>query len=348
MLLKNIAIVDENFELRQNMNVEIKKNSIAYIGKEMPQSYDGEVYNGEGKLALPGFFNTHCHVPMTLLRGYGEGLPLHSWLLERMLPFEALLTEEDVYWGSLLGIAEMIASGAVSFTDMYFHNNAVLRAVNESGIKANLSRGVVTQIGSSLRFEEEPSYAASHEMLELAAKTGDDKIKIDLAIHAEYTSDAAIVGDVANFAQENKMNIHLHLSETNKEHEECKKRRGMTPAAWFEKLGVFNVPVTAAHCVAIEGEDFEILKRNGATVAHNPSSNLKLGSGIAPVAKMLELGLKVGIGTDGAASNNNLNVLEEINLASMLIKGATQNPLAMNMQTTWQMACLNGAQSQAR
>ncbi len=349
MLFKDIAVIGEDFALSQNANVWVKEGRICYVGGETPPEAAGAtVYHGAGKLLAPGFYNIHGHLPMTLMRGFGEGLPLHRWLSERMFPFEEKLSREDCHWGALLGMAEMLASGAVSFTDMYFNEDVILQAAHHVGMKANLSQGVTPGLGSACRYTEEEAYEVTLALLKQAAGLGHGRVKIDASIHAEYTSDGPIVADVAAFAKERGLSIHLHLSETKKEHEECKVRRGMTPAQWFFKNGVFEVPVTAAHCVWIEGEDYEILKAGGATVAHNPSSNLKLSSGIAPIKAMLQNGLQVGIGTDGAASNNNLNLLEEIALASLLAKGASGDPLLLGPSEALRLACKNGALAQGR
>lgn len=347
MLFRNIAVTGEDYTVLDNTNILTEGDTIRYIGAEVPPGYTGAVYDGRGKVALPGFFNLHCHVPMTLLRGYGEGLPLHRWL-ERMFPFEALLTEEDKYWGALLGIAEMLASGTVSFSDMYVARDAILRAVDDSGIKANLSCGALPGKGTRVLFADDQSFAGTQLLRREAAALGHGRIIAELAIHAEYTSEAPIVRDIADFAAQTGMRIHLHLSETQREHEEAKAARGMTPAAWFDSLGVFRLPVTAAHCVWIEDGDFEILARAQATVAHNPSSNLKLGSGIAPVKEVLARGVRVGIGTDGAASNNNLNMLEEVALAGLLHKGVNRDPLCLGAAQLMELACKNGALAQGR
>lgn len=348
MLFRNITIADENFELQDNMNILVEDDTITYIGKEAPEGYKGEEYDGVNKLAIPGFYNNHCHIPMVMLRGYGEGLDLHRWLFEKIFPFEALLTAEDMYWGSLLGIAEQVASGAVSFRDMYMKVEGTIKAVDESGIKANLTNGFTSGIGSSAGIKDVGGMKDIEAIRAYTAKVEHNRIIADMAIHAEYTSDVALVKDVAAYAKENNMGMHIHLSETQKEQEECKSRRGATPAEYFEQYGVFKVPTTAAHCVWLDDCDFEILARNGVTVAHCPSSNLKLGSGIAPVQKMIEHGINVTIGTDGASSNNNLNMLEEISLASMLQKGINHNPLLLAPKEILQMASVNSAVSQGR
>lgn len=348
MLFKNITVIDENYEAQEHLNVVTEGKKITYIGKEMPENYNGEIYDGNNKVAMPGFFNIHCHVPMTLIRGYGEGLPLHRWLTERMFPFEALLTPEDMYWGSLLGMAEMIASGAVSFTDMYMEMDGISKAVEEAGMKANLSHGC-SAFSDDVHFTDINGYKGIHYLMDYVKNANHDRIMGDASLHAEYTSTETLVREIAEFAKENHLHMHTHISETQKEHNECKQRRGgLTPIQFFNKCGVFDVPATAAHCVWIEGEDFDIMAQKGVTACHCPSSNLKLGSGIAPVKKMLEKGIRVGIGTDGAASNNNLNSLEEVNLASILQKGANNDPLFLGPKQLLELACRNGALSQGR
>lgn len=348
MLFKDIMLIDEHYNALPNANILVENGRISAITQTPPPDYKGEVYDGHGKIAAPGFFNMHCHVPMTLLRGYGEGLPLHRWLTERMFPYEALLTADDIYWGSLLGIAEMLASGATSFSDMYYEMPAVARAVSESGIKANLCHGASSAgDNDDSHYTETPGLAGTKALMEIA-KGSDGRIIADVGIHAEYTSGPTLCREAADFAKENNMRIHLHLSETKKEHEEAKTRRGMTAAAWFESLGVFDVPVNAAHCVWVDSGDIEILAKHGATALHCSSSNLKLGSGIAPLAELRNAGVRVTIGTDGAASNNNLNVLEEVNLAVLVQKGTRQDPLFISMAEAFEMACRNGALAQGR
>ena len=346
MLFKNIAYADESYTLQTGGYIATQGNRITYIGSEAPAEYTGDVFDGQNHVALPGFFNAHCHVPMVLLRGFGEGLPLQRWLEERMFPFEDLLTADDMYWGSLLGIAEMLASGCVSFTDMYMEVESLCRAVQESGIKANLCHGATG--GADTHYADTWGGRATQSLMQYMKSAPNDRILADVGIHAEYTSDALICREAACFAEENGMRIHTHISETRKEHEECKQRRGMTVTQWFLQNGVLEVPASVAHCVWVEDEDMDILAAKGATVGHCPSSNLKLGSGIARVKTMVEKGVRVAIGTDGAASNNNLNVLEEVSLASLLQKGATMDPLFMGTAQTLEMACRNGALGQGR
>lgn len=349
MLFENIHVLQEDGTVLDNAYLLTQGERIAYIGQDRPdaQLSDGEeTYNGADKLVIPSFINTHCHVPMTLLRGYGEGLPLHEWLFDRVFPIEDKLTGEQVYYASLLGIAEMLASGVTSFTDMYFFCGDIARAVLESGIKCNLCKGVTGIDGTAP--QENKHVLQGVQLCEEYNGAANGRIMTDLCIHAEYTSDPALVAYVADYAKKIDTRMHIHLSETKREHEECKERWGKTPAQYFDGLGVFDVKTTAAHCVFLEGEDFDLLAQKGVTVAHCPSSNLKLGSGVADIARMQTAGINITIGTDGASSNNNLNMLEELHVASLLQKGVSNDPLAMPPQSVLDMATKNAALSQDR
>lgn len=358
-IFKDISLVDERFELREHMDLVIEGDRIAAIAPTGDAAGSGsaaqglrEVYDGRDKVAMPGFFNAHCHVPMTLIRGYGEGLSLHDWLFTRMFPFENLLTDDDCYWGALLGIAEMLAGGTVSFTDMYMHEPGIVRAVRESGIKANLAHGYSARRPDS-RFARSSAWEGTRFLMEAAKSDPSGRLVADASIHAEYTFGGEAAGatgrEIAEFCAANGLRLQIHLSETRDEHEAAKARRGATPTAYFDSLGLFAAaPTTAAHCVWVDEADMELLAARGVTVAHCPSSNLKLGSGIAPVQRMQEKGIRVAIGTDGAASNNNLDSLEEANLAALVQKGATGDPLYLGPKALAELACRNGALSQGR
>lgn len=347
MLIKNTCLVNESFQVERGKYILIENDRISYIGDKHPEGYFGETYNGENKVVLPGFFNNHCHVPMTLLRGYGEGLPLHRWLAEKMFPFEAKLTGEDIYWGSLLGIAEMIKSGVVSFTDMYFEIEMMAQAVSESGIKVNLSHGLSYNSKKPSIFELQ-GYKDTERLLDIASRDKTGRLKIDIGLHAEYTSRESLVREVAHYARERNLIVHTHLSETQGEHDNCKLKYGKTPAEYFAECGLFDQPTTAAHCVWVEDSDIEIIKSKGVIPVHCPSSNMKLGSGFAPIKQMIEAGIPVTIGTDGASSNNNLNMVEEIYLAAMINKGSTQDPEFMYPAQLLKLATINGARAQDR
>ncbi len=346
MLFAGISVLLPGGKTMENAYVATQEDRIAWIGAARPSEDYGEVYPGKNRLLIPGLVNTHCHVPMTLMRGYGEGLPLQEWLNTRIFPFEKQLTPEDVYWGSMLGIAEMLQNGVTSFTDMYFLGPSIAKAAIQSGIRCNLSRGFTSTEDRPLA--EQAEFQQAKELFENFHMEDHGRIRVDMGIHAEYTSTPESVRGVADYARKKDARIHLHLSETKREHAECLARRGFTPAAYFESLGVFENPVTAAHCVWVTDGDMEILARHGAFVSHNPTSNLKLGSGVAPVLRMREKGVPVALGTDGAASNNRYDVLSEMRLALLLQNGLGGNPAALLPADALQMASRTGALSQGR
>lgn len=331
MLFSDITILDERFQTKKHQYVLTEGPWIKSISDTPPQGYEGEIYCGKNKLLLTGLYNLHTHAAMTLLRGYGEGLPLARWLTERVFPFEAKMTEEDAYFGALLGFAEMIRCGTVSVSDMYLFPDAVARAAVDSGIKLNLAA------------------PGGVERVRTWHGAADGRIRCDANLHSEYTTTEAEAREEAELARAYHLGYQVHLSETKAEHEACKARHGgLTPAQYLASLGVFDVPVTAAHCVWLEEEDRDLFARSGATIAHCPQSNLKLGSGIAPVAEYLRAGISVGIGTDGACSNNNLDLLEEMQDVSLLMKGSTGDPALGDAPQVLRMATAAGASAQQR
>lgn len=351
MIFSNIKLLDENFKVLENMFLQTREDKIAYIGTTMPEktSADEEVYDGKGKFLMNGFYNTHCHVPMTILRGYGEGLSLQDWLFTKIFPFEAKLTPEDVYWTTKLGAMELISSGCASISDMYFHIESEAKALEESGIKANICNGV-TSFNPDEDLANNRGWNETWSLLD-SVKNGkfSSRIKVDMGLHAEYTNNERVAKLIAEGAKNAGLGIHAHLSETAKEQAECAERHnGQTPAQFMKAAGVMDCPAQFAHCVYVTEEDEEILKKAGSFLIHNPSSNLKLGSGIAPVKRWVEKGLKVCIGTDGASSNNNLDMMEEIHIAALLCRGATKDANAVSAADIVKMATVNGALAQGR
>ncbi len=346
MLMKNITLIDENFQVQENRYVGIDGQRITYISKEAPKQDFGRVYDGTGKLLMNGFVNTHAHSPMTLMRGYGENLALQDWLNKKIFPFEDKLTGDAVYWGTLLAMAESIRYGIVSTTDMYYFSEDMIRAIEESGTKNNISRSITCFDDSDLwSLQSAKEMKSIYETYHNAA---DGRIKVDMSIHAEYTSTPKIVKQMAEYTQSIGANMHVHLSETKLEHEECKQRHGLTPAAYFNKLGLFETPTTAAHCVWLEDEDFAILREKGVTAASNPVSNMKLASGVCNVPKLLESGINVSLGTDSVASNNSLNFIEEIKFLACAAKERLKDPTAVTPKQALRAATLAGAISQGR
>lgn len=346
MLFKNISILNESFEIEENMYVGIDGEKITYISKEAPKRGFGRVYDGTGKLLMSGFVNTHAHSPMALMRGYGENMALQDWLNKKIFPFEAKLTGDAVYWATMLAMAESVRFGIVSTTDMYYFSEDMVRAIAESGTKNNLSRSITCFDDSELW--ELESAKEMKSLFETYHNAEGGRIKVDMSIHAEYTSTPKIVRQMAEYTSSIGVNMHVHLSETQSEHEECKARHGMTPAAYFNSLGLFDTSTTAAHCVWIEGEDFEILKEKGVTVASNPVSNMKLASGVCNVPKLLGMGINVSLGTDSVASNNSLNYIEEMKYFATAAKERVKDPTAVTPKQALRAATSSGARSQGR
>ena len=300
------------------------------------------VIEGDGRLLTSAFYNTHSHSAMTLFRGMGEDLPLKKWLNTCILPAERGLTSHAVYTASMVAIAEMLRAGICSFSDMYFFMPDIARAVHESGIKANLSRSVATKDKDDPQIDEAITFCREY------CKRADSRIRTDIAIHAEYSTSDLVVRRLTDAAAELGVGIQLHLSETEEEHLACIERRKMTPTAYFEHMGAFRVPVTAAHGVYLTDDDRAILASHNATVSHNPISNLKLGSGVMPLLKTLQSGVRVAMGTDGAASNNRLDILREMQTALLLQKGLSRKPEILSSSAMWALGTENGALAQGR
>ena len=296
--------------------------------------------DGTGMIALPGFVNCHTHAAMTLLRGYADDLPLMEWLTEKIWPIEDKLTPEDVYWGSMLSCLEMIKSGTTTFADMYFHMEQTAQAVEKSGLRACLSRGMIGNgPNAALAIEENTRlFTDWHGKAE-------GRIKVLFGPHAPYTCSPAYLEQVAGLADDFGIGLHIHIAETLSEVEQIKADYSKTPVAHLDSLGLFQREVLAAHCVYLNQTDLEILRHNNVSVAHCPESNMKLASGAAPVAEMLKAGIKVGLGTDGASSNNNLDLLEEMRTAALLQKLITNDPTVMPAYTALHTATAGGAQA---
>lgn len=343
----DILVKDEKFNVLENAFLVVDADKISYIGKEKPKGIFDEVKDMSGKLLMPGLINCHNHCPMVLLRGVGSDLPLQQWLFDTVFPIEDRLTAEEIKAGSELALLEMISNGTVSFSDMYFEPEMTIRAVAESGMKANITRPV-----QSFDPNETPSQSyRMKEAIELYEKynnTFDGRVLIDFCIHAEYTCTETIARAFIEEVNERKGNLHIHLSETKKEHDECVEKYGKTPAEWFDCLGGFDSSAFAAHCVWLTESDMDLFRRKGVSVVHNPTSNMKLASGFAPVQKMIDMGINVAIGTDGASSNNNLDMFEEMHIASIIYNGYTLDATAMKADTVLETATVNGAKVQRR
>lgn len=339
ILLKNAEFLAANGEMQKG-DIAIEGSVIKEIGEITASWQADRVIDCTDKLAVPGFINTHTHAAMTLFRSYADDMALMDWLENKIWPAEANLTAEDVYWGTQLAIAEMLKSGTTTFADMYFFMPQVAQAVEQSGIRAVLARGMagVAPTAEQALVESESFYREWHNAAE-------GRITVMLGPHAPYTCPPAYLKKVVALSEKLDAEIHIHLAETAGEVKTCLEKHGKTPIALMNDLGILDRGVLAAHCVHVSAEDIQIMKQKNVRVAHNPGSNMKLASGIAPVPEMLAAGLNVGLGTDGAASNNNLDMLEEIRLAAMLHKVHRSDPLLIPASTAVSMATILGAKA---
>ncbi|MBQ7702932.1 MAG: amidohydrolase [Firmicutes bacterium] len=346
MLFRDITILNENFEVEEHRYVGVRGTKIEYVGADEPQEDYGRTVEGKGRLLMPGFFNAHGHSPMSLVRGYGENMLLQDWLNDKIFPFEDKLNGRAVYWGTLLSMAEGLKFGIVSHSDMYFFVDDMVEAVIAAGCKANISRAIAhfddSDPWENPRFKEVKRTFNAYNGIE------GGRIKMDAGIHAEYTCTPVAVRAISEFAKEHDAIMHIHISESKREHEECKARHGKTPAQFFLDMGTFDTKVLAAHCVWLEDEDIAIMKEKGASIAINTASNMKLASGSANVPRFLKEGINVAIGTDSVASNNSLNFFEEMKLFALLPKLTFGDPTAVTPKETLYAATRGGALAQGR
>lgn len=344
-LIKNATVIPMTAqgEVLYGANIGIKDGKIVSVGSGEAEA--ASVIDAENRLVMPGLVNAHAHTAMCVMRGYADDYSLKSWLFDKVFPVEARLDERAIVAGATLGMAEMLRFGTTSFSDMYFCQPAVAKAAERIGIKANLCNAVIA-LGDDYDFEKDRAVIETRKLL--ADHGANGSVRADVSIHAEYTSPAGIWRRVHDWAKDYGVITHIHLSETRSEHEECISRRGMTPAAAFAENGVMDTPVLFAHGVWLGEDDMRLIARHGASVAHCPVSNLKLGSGIANVSAMLAHGINVCLGTDGVCSNNSLDLFEEIKLAALLAKGTSLDPTALPAYEALKMATVNGAKAQGR
>jgi len=321
----------------------IAGDAIEYIGTDAVEPRDGDdVVDGSGKLYMPGLVNTHGHAAMSLLRGLKDDVNLQTWLQEYMWPTEAKYTAADVRAGTELAILEMLKSGTTTFMDMYDHMDQVAMAVEASGIRACLNRGVIglcpedvqkAKLQEAIRFAKDWNGGAG------------GRITTTMAPHAPYTCPPDFLAKFVDAAHELNLPIHTHMSETAREVEDNVKAYGARPVEHLRKLGVFTRPTLVAHAVHLTDEEIAILAEHGVGVSHNPGSNLKLASGVARVTDLRKAGVRVSLGTDSAASNNNLDMFEEMRLAALIHKGVSGDPTAVPASVAIRMGTVEGARS---
>lgn len=336
-LIKNAAVYHDG-QVDEGKNILIDGKRIAGF----PDTADGvpydEIIDGKGMLALPGLVNTHTHVAMTLFRSYADDLALMDWLQNMIWPAEAHLDDDIVYWGSMLAFAEMIRGGTTAFCDMYMFMDSCAQAAEAAGIRGNIARGLAGVTPNGVKALEE-----NVELYRKWNNGADGRIRVMLGPHAPYTCPPDYLKKVRDTAEQYGIPIHIHLSETKGEVDTCREKFGVTPIALMNQIGLFDVPTLAAHCVHVTEDDIAIMAEKQVRVAHNPGSNLKLASGIAPVPAMRKAGIVVGLGTDGASSNNKLDMFAEMRLAALIHKAASLDPFAIKAEEALQMGTKDGA-----
>jgi len=341
LLITNVVVDTKKVDI-----VIDEKGIITSVGEMAGKAWKGDedfLIDGNGALALPGLVNTHTHAAMTLLRGYADDMILQDWLSQKIWPLEAHLKPEDIYWGTKLACIEMIRSGTTAFNDMYFMMDQAAKAVNETGIRAVLSYGFIDLFNAEKR---EAECKATENLAAHIKSLDNSRITAAVGPHAIYTVSPKGLKWCAEFAQQQKIGIHIHLSETEKEVTDCVAAHGKRPAAHLDSCGILTPRTVAAHCCWLDDAECRLLGERGVSAAHNPVSNMKLATNRAmPYADLKAAGANTCLGTDGCASNNNLDMLEEMKVAAILQKFFWNNPTVLPAPEALAMASANGAKA---
>ena len=343
IIIKNgyILTMDTDTGDIENGVVVIENGRITEVGTSTDATAE-KVIDAQGSVVMPGLVNTHCHAGMTLFRGYADDLQLNDWLENHIWPAEAQLTGDDLYTGTMLACLEMIRSGTTAFADMYIHMDKVARAVQDSGIRAALSYGMI-DLGDEERARTE--LEEGRKFVNEWNGKADGRITTMYGPHAPNTCSKEFLANVREQATEDSVRIHIHILETEAELKLMKELHGVCSIHLLDEFGFYKPDVLAAHCVWLSDGDVKILAERGVNISHNPISNMKLASGIAPVAKLLAAGANVSLGTDGCASNNNLDLFEEMKTAALLQKVSTMDPTVLPAHQLLEMATINGAKA---
>jgi 5-methylthioadenosine/S-adenosylhomocysteine deaminase len=334
----------------EKANILIKKDRIIDIQTSMNKKQafnDAEIIDAKNSIIMPGLINAHSHAAMTLFRGYADDLPLQQWLFERIFPAEArYLNSETVYWGSLLGCLEMIASGTTSFVDGYFFQDATIRAAHQSGLRALIAQGVIDFPAPGVD-NPAKNLVIGREFLEKWFDFS-DLITPGLFCHSPVTCTDKTLKMAKAISNDFSLPLQIHLSETIHEVEEIEKRTGQRPVQYLDGLGLLDSDMITAHSIHLSPDEMDLLVKRDVKIVHVPESNMKLSSGIAKISEMMKRGLKIGIGTDGCASNNNLDLFQEMDSAAKLAKVSTLDPTNMDAKSVLKMATTWGARIMGR
>ncbi len=344
-MIKNcdwVVTQNEKREILRNVSILIRDGVISEIGRTVTGSADVEI-DGVSKIALPGLINAHTHLSMTLFRGFADDMRLQEWLEKKIWPLEAKLTGEACYFGALLGSAEMILSGTTSFVDMYFHMEDVAKAVAEAGLRGFLAYGTIDLFDQAKARQEQENV---RKFFDYVRNLGNPRIKFVLGPHAPYTCSADTLLWAKEFAEKNDAILHIHIAETRREQADFQKQHRMRVVEYLERIGALSKNMLAAHCVWLTKSEVGLLANAGVRVAHCPVSNMKLASGgVAPLPEMFDAGMAVGLGTDGAASNNSLDMFETMKVCALLHKAHRWDATVLNGQKVLDLATIDGARA---
>ena len=344
ILFKNALILTMNEkEIIKDGFLAVEGSKITSVSDKCPEGEFDRVIDCKNKLIMPGLINCHTHIPMILMRGYGGGLPLDKWLNEKIFPIEDKMKEDDFYWSSLLALAESAACGVTSLNDMYFSTSYIAKAVDKSKMRAMLYCCGTYFDDETSDFKYFKKTVDTRNLIE--EYKNNDRISFGVSPHAIYTCTDNYLKFCGEEAKRLNTVLHIHLSETQKEFDDCMAKNGVTPTKHLENLGVLSPKTIAAHGVYLTDDDIEILKKYSVTIVNNPTSNLKLGSGICDTSKLIKSNVNVALGTDGASSNNNLNMFEELHIASLICCGEKREANLLDTFEYLKMATVNGAKA---
>jgi 5-methylthioadenosine/S-adenosylhomocysteine deaminase len=339
ILIKDTTILSDKIK---KASILIVDNTIEEISNDLSVTDASKVIDGTNKITMPGLVNTHSHVAMTLLRGVGDDEELQTWLNDYIWPKEAKLDEKLVYAGSKLAMAEMIKTGTTTFNDMYFYMEETAKAVEESGIRGVLGYGMIDLFDDEKRKQE---IKATKNLIKNSHNTANGRVQVAVAPHAPYTCSKELLSESKKLANKHNLKLHIHVSETQQEVNDLEKQRNQTPFEYLDSIDLLDENTIAAHGVWTTDNEMKLLKEKQVSISHNPSSNMKLASGIAPVSKYIKKDINVAIGTDGVSSNNNLDMFSEMKLTALLQKVNNMNAKTLPAQATFNMATENGARA---
>lgn len=341
----DILTLDPNRPLLRNSVLSVKNGLIESVGQELPGPYE-RIIDASGRILMPGLVNAHTHSPMTLLRGLKDDCPLDLWLRDYIWPAEAALSREDYYYGALLGIAEMLATGTTSMTDMYRASTEILRAACDTGIKANICESITSD--DTFDPSSHTGVLESRATIDAYQKYDNGRILCDTSIQSCWQTEPKLWKYISDFAYERKIGVHIHLAETQDELRHCQQRYGLSPVRLLEKAGVFRNRIIAVHGIYLSEEDQQILKEHDACIVHDPASNLKCCCGFANLKPCYDKGIPLALGTDGVCSNNSGDLFDTIKLTALVQKMLANDPAFMSAETLLEMATQGGLYSQGR